>query len=307
MKISHSLNLASDISVNLVVSKSLLTGFDMTTVYMESTVDSYEGNILIGSKTFRIEAVENSGYYYFTLKGLTAVNMNDRIRSVLYGSKEGQSYYSPTDDYSIADYAYSQLEKAKASRELKILCADLLRYGSAAQIYKGYRTDALADSTMSESHRALLTDLEGVEFANVNRILDDLELPEVTWVGKALDLNSKVTLRFIFHPGSYTGPIEELRLKVRFTDHSGSMREQWVTEAQSYDSEKGRYAFDFDGLLAAELRTVVAVQVYHGDKPLSCTMEYSPDTYGNNKKGDLLTLCKALFAYSDSAKSYFSA
>ena len=233
--------------------------------------------------------------------------MNDRIRSVLYGTKEGKSYCSPVDDYSIADYAYSQLEKAKASRELKILCADLLRYGSAAQIYKGYRTDALADSSMSESHRALLTDLEGVEFANVNRILDDLELPEVTWVGKALDLNSKVTLRFIFHPGSYAGPIEELRLKVRFTDHSGSMREQWVTEAQSYDSEKGRYAFDFDGLLAAELRTVVAVQVYHGDKPLSCTMEYSPDTYGNNKKGDLLTLCKALFAYSDSAKSYFSA
>ena len=307
LKINHTLNLASDISVNLAVSKALLTGFDMTGVYVESTLDVFEGNTKTGTRTFRLYPVEQGSYYYFTLNGLTAVNMNDRIRSVLYGTKEGKSYCSPVDDYSIADYAYSQLEKAKASRELKILCADLLRYGSAAQIYKGYRTDALADSLMSESHRALLTDLEGVEFANVNRILDDLELPEVTWVGKALDLNSKVTLRFIFHPGSYAGPIEELRLKVRFTDHSGSMREQWVTEAQSYDSEKGRYAFDFDGLLAAELRTVVAVQVYHGDKPLSCTMEYSPDTYGNNKKGDLLTLCKALFAYSDSAKSYFSA
>lgn len=43
-----------------------------------------------------------------------------------------------------------------------------------------------------------------------------------------------------------------------------------------------------------------------GETPLSCTLQYSDDTYGNNKTGSLLTLCKALFAYSDSAKSYFA-
>ena len=31
-----------------------------------------------------------------------------------------------------------------------------------------------------------------------------------------------------------------------------------------------------------------------------------PDTYGNNKTGTLLDLCKALFAYSDSAKAFFT-
>ena len=52
--------------------------------------------------------------------------------------------------------------------------------------------------------------------------------------------------------------------------------------------------------------SVVSVQVYHGETPLSCTLQYSADTYGNNKTGKLLTLCKALFAYSDSAKTYFA-
>ena len=54
------------------------------------------------------------------------------------------------------------------------------------------------------------------------------------------------------------------------------------------------------------VRSVVSVQVYAGDTPLFCTLKYSADTYGNNKTGALGDLCKALFAYSDSAKSYFT-
>ena len=50
---------------------------------------------------------------------------------------------------------------------------------------------------------------------------------------------------------------------------------------------------------------MISAQVYIGDQPASVTLRYSPDTYGNNKTGALGELCKALFAYSDSAKAYF--
>jgi hypothetical protein len=66
------------------------------------------------------------------------------------------------------------------------------------------------------------------------------------------------------------------------------------------------YAFTFDGLLAAELRTVLDAAVYAGDTRLSQTLRYSPDTYGNGKSSALLDLCKALFAYSDTAKAFFA-
>ncbi|MBR4309062.1 MAG: InlB B-repeat-containing protein, partial [Oscillospiraceae bacterium] len=112
LKLSHSLNLASDISVNFVVLKSVLADFDLSTVYVESVIDVYEGNEKVGTKTVRMEPVDTGYYYYFTLNGLTAVQMNNRIQSVLYGTKEGQPYYSPVDDYAIADYAYSQLNKS---------------------------------------------------------------------------------------------------------------------------------------------------------------------------------------------------
>ena len=305
-KMGHTLNLASDISVNLAVSKSLLSGFDMDTVYVLAEIDTYEGNTKNGTKTIEIRPVEQGAYYYFTLTGLTAVHMNDRIRSVLYGTKDGQVYYSATDDYSITDYAYSQMNKAGMPQSLKILCADLLRYGAKAQIFKSYRTNNLADSAMTEAHKAFLSDMDAVTFGNTNVTLNDLSGASVTWAGKALDLNSKVTLKYIINPTSYKGNVDDLTLRLTFTAISGETKTVILGNAELYNAERNYYAFSFDGLLAAELRTVVSAQVYVGNTPVSCTLQYSADTYGNNKTGALGDLCKALFAYSDSAKTYFA-
>ena len=306
-KIGHTLNLASDISINLAVSKSLLSGFDMDTVYIMAEIDLYTGNEKTGTKTVKILPVEQGNYYYFTLTGLTAVNMNDRIRSVLYGTKDGQEYYSETDDYSIADYAYSQMNKtAGVPDKLKILCAELLRYGGAAQIYKNYRVNELADSKMTDVHKAYLSDVDAVVFGNTNKTLDDLAGAPIKWAGKSLNLDSKVCLKFIFSKGTFTGNVSDLSLRVSYTDTYGANKDVVLTGAELYNEKLGYYAFTLDTMLAAELRSVVSVQVYSGNTPVSCTLQYSADTYGNNKTGTLLDVCKALFAYCDSAKSYFN-
>ena len=304
-KMGHTLNLASDISVNFAVSKTLLTGFDMDTVYILSEVDIYEGNSKTGTKVVKILPVEQGNYYYFTLTGLTAIHMNDSARSVLYGTKEGQVYYSAVDEYSIATYAYSQMNKASVPESLKILCADLLRYGSAAQAYKGYRTDSLADSAMTDGQKAYLSDIDAVTFGNTNRVLNDLENATITWAGKALNLESKVEMKFVFDPKNYDGDLSDLTLKVSYSDVNGETKTLVLRNAELYNTTRNLYAFTLDALLAAELRAVVSAQVYEGNTPVSCTLEYSPDTYGNNKTGNLGQLCKALFAYSDSAKAYF--
>ena len=100
--------------------------------------------------------------------------------------------------------------------------------------------------------------------------------------------------------------MENLTLKVRYVNRNGETVETTVSGAELYNANQNRYAFTFDGLLAAELRSVVDVAIYQGNTRLSQTLRYSPDTYGNNKTGQLLTLCRALFAYSDTAKAYFS-
>ena len=116
---------------------------------------------------------------------------------------------------------------------------------------------------------------------------------------------SDLGLKFIFSKGTYTGDLSDLSLRVSYTDTYGAAKEVMLTGAELYNANLGYYAFTLDTMLAAELRSVVSVQVYSGNTPVSCTLQYSADTYGNNKTGTLGALCKALFAYSDSAKSYF--
>ena len=301
--INHTLNLASDISVNYAVKADLLKDYDSHTLVCKIPV--YEGETQTGTETVTIAPVLNGSYYYYTLTGLTAVQMGDMVEAQLHMEKEGQAYVSPTDSYSVAQYAYSQLSKASATGALKKLCADLLRYGTEAQRYKSYRTGSLADSAMTAEQTAYLSDTGTLAFGNSNETLTDLDNPVITWVGKSLSLDSKVAVKYIFSLGDYTGKAEELSLKVSYVNLSGEAAEVTLTDPQVYDSTKGWYSFTFDGLLAAELRSVVDVAVYQGQTRLSQTLRYSPDTYGNNKNGQLLELCKALFAYADTAKAYF--
>ena len=138
-----------------------------------------------------------------------------------------------------------------------------------------------------------------------NRVLDDLVNAPITWAGKALNLESKVEMKFIFNPGEYRTHVSDLSLRVSYTDVKGATKTVELNNGELYNQTLGVYAFTMDQLLAAELRTVLSVRIYDGETPVSATLEYSPDTYGNNKTGALGDLCKALFVYSDSAAAYF--
>ncbi len=303
-KIRHSLNLASDIAINYIVAKAELEDYD--SFYLECRIPVYEGNTYVGEKHVTLSPIDKGEYWYFTLDGLTAVHMMDEISARLIMNADGRSYYSETDLYSIAQYAMAQLNKSNTSASLKALCANLLRYGAKAQIFKGYRTNTLADRDMTEEQRALLTDLEAVAFGSNNKIETTLPNPKVTWAGKSLVLDSKVTVRYIVDLTDPTVSHEDLTIRVRYTDYNGVEKEAVLTEAQVYGNKENRYSFDFDRLLASELRTVLYATVYCGDSPVSDTLCYSADTYGANKTGALGTLCKALMAYSDMAKAFFA-
>ncbi len=302
--IRHTLNLASDISMNYAVEAKLLSGYD--SFYLSCSIPSYSGNTYTGNTTIEIQPELKGNYYYFTLDGINAVQINNKIDATLHMTKGATAYVSNVDSYSIADYAYTQLSKVDAAQTLKALCAELLRYGAKAQIYKGYRTDALADASLTAEMIALLSDLEQVTFGNNNQILDDLASPTVTWQGKALDLNSKVTLKYVFNVSKFSGNVDALTLRVSYEDIYGNTVNKVVSGPQLYNVNNNWYAFDVDTLLASELRSVVSVAVYDGNTRVSPTMVYSADTYGNGRTGDLLTLCKALFSYSDTAKAFFT-
>ncbi len=304
VKIYHSLNLASDIAINYAVRATDLAGYE--SYYMECVMPIYEENELLGTEAVTIQPVLQGDFYYFTLTGMTALEMNNMVEATLHMEKDGKHYISNTDSYSIATYAYDQLNNEAMPEPLRALCANLLRYGAKAQLWKGYRTDALADAAMTEEHKALLDDLESVPFGNNSQILTDIENPVVTWVGKTMSLDSKITVRFVVNTTNYTGDLNDLSLRISFVNINGETETVNLTELTAYNAARNYYAFDFDGLLSAELRSVLRATVYAGDTQLSPTLVYSVDTYGTATTGSLRTLVQAMVAYGDSANEFFA-
>ena len=303
IKLYHTLDLASDISVSFVVPMASLTSYD--SYYLECTLPEYEGNELTGTSVVRVEPVANGTYYYFTLTGITAIRMGDTIEAVLHMTKGNSAYLSNTDSYSVATYAYAMLNSSTDAKMLT-LCADLLRYGAEAQSFKGYRTDSLVDAAMTDAHKAYLSDRDALTFTATDGFLGDLTNAPIAWVGKTLDLGSKVGMKFVFNTVSYTGDIANLSMQVSYAGGNGEIKTVTLTGADVYGSTVGYYSFTFYGLLASELRTVVDVAIFEGETQLSETLRYSAETYASKAPTALEPLTRALFAYCDSAKAFFT-
>ncbi len=301
--IYHSLNLESDISLNYAVKAEQLEGAE--NYYLECVIPVYSGNTYTGNKMVKIEPVLNGSYYYFTLTGLSAIHMNDEMEAKLYFSRDGETFVSKADTYSIAQYAYSFMNRGNSSDVLKKLCAELLRYGASAQLYKEYRTDALADSKMTTEQKAYLFDLDTLTLNQCNEVLNDLENATIKWVGKTLVLDQKVELKYVFSLDGYDGDISDLTMQVNYVSISGETKTVTVGGAELYNKDRNLYAMTFDGLLAAELRVPVYVKIFSGDQQVSCTLKFSAESYGIGKTGRLGSLCKALIAYSDRAKEFY--
>ena len=306
LRIYYSLDLASDISLNHVVPASCLEGYDMDTVYLEVWIPLYEGNSdVVSGYTVRLLPELRGAYYYFTLKGLTAVQINDYIGATLYGVKDYTVYESEGIAYSVATYALSQLNKSNTSKELKTLCANLLRYGSLAQQYKIYRTYALADEAMTAEHKAYLTELSSVTFANNYLEIGTPESPSFLWNGKGLDLDTRVGIVLRVQKLDRTLHDNTWKLVVRYRNKDDEQISYEIT-ADKAEIVEDRYTFTLSCLDASELRNILTVTVCdETGQSLSSTLIYSADTYGNGKTGLLGDLCKALFAYSDSARAFF--
>ncbi len=306
LQFTHSLTLENDISINFYIKTAMLSEYD--SFYLECTVPVYEGNEKVGTKTVEIQPVYVGTSYEFALTGVTAKMMNDEIEAVCHLTKDGREYYSKTDIYSVAKYAYSKLNSTNAAYtdELKAICANLLRYGALAQVQFNYRTDALVDAEMTDANKAFLTDLSTVEMNDYRKQLNDHATPAVPWKSTTLELGNKVIMCLIVNLENYTGDPSELTMRLSFTDSKGRL----VTEERPlvlYNSEAQTYAVSYDGLRATEMRTIVSAAIYNGETRVSKTVEYSIESYGARAaEFEIQELCLAMLAYGDAANAFFA-
>ncbi len=304
VQMAHSLTLESGISINYVAKAEQLDQYD--SFYMEVVAPVYEGNDQVGTKTYRLDPIAEGNRYYFVMDEIAAKQMNDVLQARIYMTKDGVTYVSRLDEYSVATYAYKQLINAEASEELKAVCVNLLRYGAEAQKQWNYRTDALADEEIASEFMAYMTDLETVELESKMAMLNDLEAPTVSWKSAALALESKIVMRFTANLAGFEGKVEDLTARITFVNHEGGTVVATVKEFVLLDAEKKLYTVDCDAIDADEMRVVVSAAIYCGETQISRTAQYSVETYAARATEDIVTLCKAMIAYGDSVDAFFN-
>ena len=262
-----------------------------------------------------------------------------RINSVEYISAEVAST-------SVRAYATEQLAQAAAAgdAELQQLMVDLLNYGAAAQIYAGVpslipnpnyvddettpdepqliRNPELVNADLTEDQRNMVNREIDPALTPDNEHREVLEGAVVNLPAATLVLEDRINLKFYVDLADSGFNRTSVELRLTYEDLDGATQTAVIggnmftaTTLGNYPiegSSKDMYAAEFDGLNAAQLRTVVKAQVYKDGEPVSDALSYSVETYAckmiarEGVSETLKTLLKAMMLYGDSANAYFT-
>jgi hypothetical protein len=214
----------------------------------------------------------------------------------------GQIYMSPAKSTSIRDYLGGRLTATNNTVEQRVLAADMLNYGAAAQLFGNYNTEHLVNEELTAEQLAKLDEYETKELPVVEKTNSNYR-PEgqsnILFNSVSLDNEVLLTLTVRAAEGS--------DVKVLMKDHeSGTVVEtldtEWVgsnyvVNYSGIGADKMRVAYDFvaqiDGAETGNVRTW-SVEGYVGE-------------LRNGSNQTQINVANALLAYGDAAAAYFAA
>ncbi len=293
-----SITLQNNLKENFHIEKDLITGGGYTDLRVVFEMNGQK----ITVSDCQEDVCDGKTYLVFSLPNIAPNLMNDLVTATFHAEKDGKECVSAPVTYSIASYCYSMLESTE-SASLRTLLVDLLNYGTAAQIYTGYRTDTPANGRLTAEQRGWGTTADPVLISATNTAFRTVESPAVVWVGASLRLNNSVTMQFVFTAADTDG------VTIRVENGSGALLGEIA--AQAFTQVGSYKVAAFSGLTAKQMREVVYVTAYRGETPISNTIAYSIESYAFAKQNDadanLAALVTAMMKYGDAAYAYADA
>ena len=304
----------SDYTIRFTVKTAV---YDMyNNVYMVVNKAMYDGDKAIESQVIELKnpakvTVNGEERYAYIVEGFAAKEMSSQITATLCGEDEnGNVVYGKAIEYSLRQYAQSQITKASTSAEFKTMMVDFLNYGAAAQTYFGYNTTDLANNGLTEEQLALGTaDRELVSA----RALTDSSSTRAKFSSANLEFESKITIIAItnINGETYTANKDTWYAVAKYTNYLGEEITLTIpfSDARIGVDAIGRTYINVNELAANEMSTPVEFTVYDGDgAAVTNTLTYSIETYAagkvNGTNANLAALVKAMMKFGDSARVY---
>ena len=284
-------------------SAALALSNDISVMYKVTVPAGYSNAYMVfeseGVKTTVTDyTVEADGKYCFTFTGVNPQLMGNNISATLYATYAGTEYSDCVAQYSVLTYCVNQLGK-DISDEFRTLISDLLVYGAKAQVYTGYKTDALVTEGL-ELNASTFSELDSSynqqKATGVKNQLHDV-------VSAGLTLSNNVAVKFGFI-------LDDLELYTYAVTVEGETV-TFKADALTYNAETDRYYLEFSDINATEFDEIITVAVLENGEQVSRTLEYTVNTYiyknQNTDDTALRELLHAIYNYGEAAKAYAAA
>lgn len=287
---------------------SMTLGNDLAVYFWIPTEHVSQGDYIRITKTYAdgredvVRTIDLAGslvsgsYYLVPFNGISAKEMTDALYATVFNSAgEATSMQFQT---SVETYALNQFRKANTEEILKPVLADMLNYGTEAQLEFDYATDKLANANMSEAEAAYAT----VEFdiSTLNAVSQKGDI----CTGMSLSLKSSIVLNVFYNTADLP---EGAVARIHYTDHKNREKNLEIP-ASSFSSLVGP-SFDYrylnvDTLVASDIETVVSIDLYDGETLIS-ESKFNVASYCVNHPENAITV--ALAKFCTSAYRYFHA
>lgn len=293
VSVGKALNIRDNIGINLRI-KNLL---DEPENY--SIVATFAGKTVIDGNLAELVSSGAAG-----MDGTTVVIPAVFVKSVEMKEKlEYTITHVPSDtkvvdnqSYSVQQYCINKITASNTDPKLVAVCYSMLNYGSRAQLYFPYKEDDLAYTTdngnYSEDYSALVIP---ESYAAPS---DPSVCTGISSVGKALDMDSAMALRFYFRPNG-----------TNISQYSFSAKVNGETvEIEPVVNSDGRFLVVISGIAASDFDDVYTVTITNKEDQSSKTVSYSVMAYAYAKQSGsakLAEVCKAIYQYHLDAKAYF--
>ncbi len=313
---AHTCTVGNDLSLNYYIDAAALTGYDNLRLVVEKKKYNADGSSFeLQSKTITDYSYGQTGLngeneYKFRYTGLFAYEMGDELFAKVLADREGVTYESNVDQYSIKTYALNNLKRTTLSDELRTLLVDMLNYGAEAQIYFKYNTNNLVNRELTDEMKGWGTTGAPELTSQSKKVKND---NATSWFnGHTLIAGSNIELKYYM---KFNAGVKMANVSFRMSYVSASQDQHELVipaGAFQYDSENDEYSCKISTISTKDFGSVITAGIYDGDTLISETDYYSIGSYINNQlnkdtvSDELKVFLAAMGRYAVSARNYFS-
>ncbi len=310
IRFAHSCSVGNSLSINYYIPMEPVTGYENFRLVLEKQVFDKNSSTFTWKEytlsDYTFSTIDGTRYIRFPFDGIAAKEIGDQVRATLYLDKNGKTYHSPADEYSVKAYAMNRLEKSDDD-SLKTLLVDMLNYGAEAQKYFSYHTEDLVNEGLTSGQRAMASDLPELHNSETVKTTAGAK---AHFYGKNLVLGSSVDLKYYmtFDSGA---PSASVKLVLSYTAVGGAVKEKTIPSSEFiYDSKTGAYTAKLDTIAAKDMSCLVTAKIYDGNILISDELSYSIESYVYNRmqkstNEDLKSILRKMFTYGKTAEEYF--